>query len=221
MNFFRRKEQELKPESVFSYTMDTMSELEIDILLKQPTMLVLSMGGQDRDKFIRRILENGRKQLPKETKFYLVQEITGALMEGMLEPLFFTGSETQRAVEEVYAEMKNRLAYVRRSAGKVYKGLPLYFLTDSFTMIQTKEHDPIGEKLSEIMMCARQANIHTIVFEYPHSFHSTETGAFSAVAILQNAYKDKFRDKLDKNIHVSVGEFYLLPHFGKEGAYKI
>lgn len=220
MSFFRER-KELNPESVFPYTMDAMGGIEIDILLKQPTMLVLSMGGQDRDKFIRRILDNGKKQLPKEARFYIVQEITGALLEGMLEPMFSTGLETRRAVETVYAEMKNRISYVRESGCRVYKGPPAYFLIDSFTMVQTKAHDPIGEKLSEIMMCARQANIHTIVFEYPHSFHSTETGAFSAVAMLQNAYKDKFRDKLEKNISVSAGEFYFLPHFGEEGTYKI
>lgn len=220
MSFFRKRKGP-DPESVFPYTMDTMAELDIDILLKQPTMLVLSMGGNDRDKFIRRILETGSQQLPKETKFYIVQEITGALLEGMLEPLFFTGLETQRAVETVHAEMQNRLSYIRQSAEKMYKGPPIYFLTDSFTMVQTKAHDLMGVRLSEIIMCARQANIHTIVFEYPHSFHSTETGAFSSVAILQNAYKDKFRDKLNKDIFVSPGKFYLLPHFGKEGIYTI
>lgn len=211
----------------YPYSMDDMMDLDIDILLKQPNMLVLSRGGSDLEKFINRILDSGKAELPKGTKYYIVQAITGKFVEHHLEPLFFTGvSQAKEALQEIYDETQTRLQIIRlnkdMSRKGVFIGAPIYFLIDSFSYLEKKEYIPMGQQLSRVINCARQTNIRTIVFETPASFNATESGMFSALSILPGGYTEKFKTSVPPNfIPPKTGEFFLASHCGRSGLHKI
>lgn len=209
--------------SAFPYTLDDMGVLDIDILLKQPTLLVLADSQLHRDVLVQRILDNGTADLPSEVEYYLVQVITASFLSQHLRPLFFSGhNQAVQAIQQVYSEAQKRLEFMRRTHKELFPGIPIYLLLDCFTELQKRKYEDVFGQLIFIMTCARQINIHTIVFEHPDIFHSTDDGFFSSFVMTENAYRDKYRSMVPKGFrNIETGTFYIQPHFGDKGIYTV
>lgn len=199
-------------ESVYPHSMDDMSIFDIDILLRQPTMLVLAPRGDDLEKLIRRILSSAKREVPKESKVYLSQVVTDLFIDFWNEPGFYNGENTIQRVYQISEERIDR-ARDMNLPDKVFLGSPIYLLLDCFTVLSRKEHEDTFGKLTKIMTSARQTNIHTIVFENPQYFQSTQTGFFSAFCVLYGGYSKKY-SKIFPGIckELTPGKAYILPH---------
>lgn len=209
--------------STFPYTLDEMGVSDINILLKQPTLLVLADSQLHRDVLVQRILDSGAADLSSEVEYYLVQVITASFISQHLHPLFFTGhSQAAQAIQQVYSKAQKRLEFMRRAHKELFSGFPIYLILDCFTELQKSQYKDVFGQLIFIMTCARQTNIHTIVFEHPDIFHSTDYGYFSSFAMTENAYRDKYRSMVSKEFrYIEPGTFYIQPHFGDKGIYTV
>lgn len=220
IGIFNSKKLKRYNTSVFPYSMDDMMKMDVDPLLKQPTMLVLHRGGLDCGKIVDRILGSVKSDLPQESMSYIVQAITGTFASNHLYRNFYTGSDdAKKAIRILYDETNRRLDLARDyMEGRVFHGPPIYFLFDGFSEIQKKNYGSIFGQLIHIMVCARQTNIHTIVFDKPFSFCSTDSGAFSSLAVLSGGYENKYSGIVPKEFRdIPQGYFYFSPHSGDDG----
>lgn len=212
--------------NLFPYTMDDLSSWDIDILLKQPTMVVLTWGLDDSEKMIKRILDSCYASFGKSALCFLANSVTDTFImqrTHICQPRCIYGmNETKEIIDLLHKETDFRVKCAASNKQRAYAGVPIYLLLDNFSIIRQKPQEPIVAKLAHIMLCSRQSNIHAIVFDRSDSFRSCDFGWFSSFVFLCNSYREKYRKIIPPNYRcIKDGAFFISPLFGETGVYDI
>lgn len=184
--------------------------------LQAPNVLVLANGGADRDALVDHVLDNAKLYFGGNVDIYLIDALTSTFNMSRFHssnPKYFYGMDTAKeVVSNISKEKDRRLKYAQRKNQRYFYGNHIYLFIDSFYEIQKKQNSPIGEFLVKLLASSRQTNIHTIVFDSPEIFVSTQTGFFSNIAFLNGCYLKKYKECVSNPkaiIGMKSGEYFF------------
>lgn len=178
---------------IFPYTMDDMMDMPLSPFLRYPNIIAITPNAEQTETLVGHLLDELSNKIPF-AKVYLLDVFGGQFIMNRLHPIaqYFRGeAECRDTISAIHNEVKHRQSCLRSEHSgfySMYKATPIYVFLDGINTLQHKKYEDMFSNVVDAIVCARQINIHVIVFEGLGTYSETRcSGWFAADAVLAGA----------------------------------
>ena len=159
-------------------------------VLAMPNCLILSNPGETRERLINGLLDSILLRYA-DGNIVMLETFSFDFWDYHFHPCVSTYAMEKDNSLEVFQSLhqviQDRMSKAKKASKGIYRGIPIFVFTSSFSLYNKAEHKDAFDHLSFLINHGRKTKVRVICFDKPGLTEKVSNSCFSSIALLRDA----------------------------------